>query len=92
MADRQHAGDLRWPPARRRAAPGTTAARSWPTRTSGSACARLGAKVDSLAHCAAGREWLITRRAELPDRHVYGSTLTDATLCGWDEMLPTADP
>jgi len=51
----------------------------------------LGAKVDSLASRPAGREWLITPRAELPGRHVYGSAFTGTTLCGWDEMLPTVD-
>lgn len=52
----------------------------------------LGAKVDSLAYRPVGREWLITPRAELPGRHVYGSAFTGTTPYGWDEMLPTADP
>ncbi len=51
----------------------------------------LGAKVDSLAYRLAGREWLITPRAELPGRHVHGSAFTGTTLYGCDEMLPTAE-
>ncbi len=52
----------------------------------------LGAQVDPQACRPVGGVWLITPRAELPGRHVYGSAFTGTTLCGWDEMLPTADP
>lgn len=42
----------------------------------------LGAKVDSLAHLPADREWLLAPAGTLPGRHEYGSAFTGTVLAG----------
>lgn len=50
---------------------------------------RRGAKIASLRHRLSSREWLEQPVADLGQPPQYGSSFTDATLFGWDEMVPT---
>ncbi len=50
-----------------------------------------GAKIVSLWHQGRQREWLLQSDGTKHPVPAYGSLFTEADLCGWDEMLPTAD-
>jgi hypothetical protein len=50
-----------------------------------------GAKITSLWHEESQREWLLQSEVTNLAAPAYGSPFTEATFCGWDEMLPTAD-
>lgn len=47
-----------------------------------------GAKIASLID-SAGRQWLAQPEAGALPQVGYGTSFTDAEMCGWDEMAPT---